>query len=42
MAKKTLSLLLERIADDNRLPIAEAKRLLRIILFKIDQWRAQK
>ncbi|OLN31738.1 hypothetical protein [Desulfosporosinus metallidurans] len=42
MAKNTLTLLLDRIAEDNRLPLEEAKRILRIILFKIDQWKGRK
>lgn len=42
MGNKTLALLLDRLAEDNRLPLEEAKRILRIILLKIDQWKAPK
>jgi hypothetical protein len=39
--KKTIVLLLERFAEDKRLSAEEKKRLLQIILLKIDQWKAR-
>lgn len=37
--KKTLTHLLEQLAEDNRLSFAEAKRILSNILLKINQWK---
>jgi hypothetical protein len=39
--KKPLTIFLEWVAEDNRLPLVEAKRILRIIIIKIAQWKAQ-